>query len=704
MSVRNSTTCLGALAWLVTLLLIPATAHCQLNRMTPSALVVRPSVKRGLESWTVETHLGHGGLHALASHPNGHLVAIGGGDSVIRLWDLGKSQLKNVLAGHSALVSDLAWSPDGTLLASGAYDDRVLIWDTQTGIILRVITCGTGGLDSVSWSSDGKLLATGGYGTNTLKIWNPLNGDLVKHLGGHRMTISSTAWSRDGKWLASASNDKTIRLWNTTTWKLDKVLTGHAVRVRCIDWSADSRHLVSADNASKIRVWNIDSGQTTLTLSGRRPIADISWSPDGKKIAGSSYDATMRIWNLQGTLERTITCHDASVMRVNWLGDGSRLVSVDREGDLCLSDATTGTLLKKIPSHHAIPHDLAWSPNGRKLAIACEDSHVRVWNIEQRQVISFSGHDGKSLSLAWSSDGEYLASGSADGEIQIRHIDSKKILRILHQKDTPVNALAWSPNKNGLLASAGGDGIIRLWNPHTGHQAVSLEGHAKGVYALDWSPSGELLVSGGEDRAVRIWNTASGKLQKTLGTHGRRIYCIAWSGDGQSLASTSHEELWLWKMGDGNVQSPSGPRKLSGHVNWVRDVAWSPDGSRLASTGRDRTLRFWDYQTGRNISTLRGHAGQIDSMDFSPNGRTIATASTWDGSVRLWNTRTGLQVSTLLPLQGGVSAIVDADGKNIVFPADAGSELVYLIRTPQGQRMMEQREFNAAFNIPVQGQ
>jgi WD40 repeat protein len=671
--------------------------NVQSKQMALSALVSRPTAKAGLESWTVETRLPRASLRALACRPGGGIVATGGGDGVVRLWDANTGKLLNALVGHDGLVEELAWSPNGTLLASGGYEDRVIIWDARTGQILKTISCGTGGVYTVSWSPDGKLLATGGDGNDNLKIWNRFTGQLVKHLHGHQKSILSTEWSPDGNWLASAADDLTIRLWSTTDWKTVRVLKGHEARIRSIQWSGDSRRLISAGNAGTIRIWDAEIGRTTKVVAGHTDstsqpaIYDLDWSPDGKTIASVGTDKTVRIWKLDGTIQRTLSWHDSPVMEVCWLGDGSRLVSVDVGGNLCLGDWKTGKLQRKVQSHHAIPNGLAWSPDSLQLAVPCEDSRIRVWTVGKEHVVAFTGPTQKVLSVAWSPDGKHLAGGAEDGTIHVWEVASGKGHEIVRENNSPVTAIAWSPKADGSLAAAQGSGKILLCDPHNGRKRAVLKGHDGGTLALDWSPDGRLLASGGADQAVHIWNSDTGKLQKTLGKHSSRVYSVSFSPNGQSLVSSSYRELWAW-----SVESNQEPRKLTGHLNWVYATAWSVDGRTLASVSRDRTLKLWDVQRGRTLQSLTGHVGQIDSMSWSPDGRNIATASTWDGTVRLWNARTGSPGSILLPLKSGSSSVVSAEGKLSTFPAKRSSEMVFVVRSAHGQKILRQVEFSAA--------
>ena len=187
-----------------------------------------------------------------------------------------------------------------------------------------------------------------------------------------------------------------------------------------------------------------------------------------------------------------------------------------------------------------------------------------------------------------------------------------------------VTAVAFSPDGR-RLASAGGDGTVRLWDPATGAELAALTGHDGPVAAVAFSPDGRRLASAGEDGTVRLWDPATGA----------------------ELAA------------------------LTGHDGPVAAVAFSPDGRRLASAGGDGTVRLWDPATGAELAALTGHDGPVAAVAFSPDGRRLASAS-GDGTVRLWDSKATGALSLLrldAPIQAltwGREAIALGKGTSVV--------------------------------------
>ena len=142
----------------------------------------------------------------------------------MRLWDyqqreVEKSRVKRVLIAHTKGTTGVALSPDGKVLATGGLDGAMRLWDAVTGELKVTLTKSGYMVNSVAFSPDGTTVAStsGGWGDNTVHLWDAVTGELTGTLTGHEDVINSVTFSPDSSVLATGSWDGTIRLWDAVT-------------------------------------------------------------------------------------------------------------------------------------------------------------------------------------------------------------------------------------------------------------------------------------------------------------------------------------------------------------------------------------------------------------------------------------------------------------------------------------------------------
>jgi WD40 repeat protein len=273
------------------------------------------------------------GINSVAFSPDGVLLASGGQDSKIRLWDVDTGHSIGKRLGQLSIVDSVAFSPDGTTLASGGEDGLVRLFDVGTGQKTRTLAVRPAiprlvYIWAVAFSPDGTTLASAGG--RRIRLWDVEAGRLTAVFSGHR--ANSVTFSPEGTLLASGGQDKTIRLWDVETGRNIATLTGHTAAVKSVAFGPDGAILASGGD-STIRIWEVGTGRNILTFIGAtgnrlfHSVRSVSFNPNGTLLASCGNDNVL-LWDVQtGRNIATLTGHTAAVQSVAFSPKGSLLAS-----------------------------------------------------------------------------------------------------------------------------------------------------------------------------------------------------------------------------------------------------------------------------------------------------------------------------------------------------------------------------------------
>ncbi|MDJ0581127.1 NB-ARC domain-containing protein [Crocosphaera sp.] len=504
-------------------------------------------------------------VSSIAFSPDGKIIASASHDQTIKLWNVQTGECFNTLEGHKGWVSSIAFSPDGKIIASASHDQTLKIWDitsTSEKSLLSSVSAHTNTINSVAFHPTAPRIITCSD-DDTIKIWDIQTKEIRENLSFDYKSVTSALYSPDGEFLVSCSNDGTIIISSAKTLNILKVIDAHQSSVISLDINHDSKQLASCSNDHSFKIWELATGECLLNIQGNtHRILDIAISPNGKDLVSASNDRTAKIWNLETLKVSTLTTHQSWISSVAYSPDGKAVATASADQTIKLSDVKTSQLIKQLDQHTDIVRAVAFSPDGTKLVSGSEDNTVALWDITD--------------------------------------IVNTQLLKKFKAHENGVNSVAFSPDGK-IIATTSGDYIVKLWDSVNAGLIQKIKAHNSWVGSVAFSPDGKIIATASDDRTAKIWEIETGHLLKTFSKHKQPIRSVAFSPDGRIIATASDDQtITIWEIDSGTVL-----KTLEGHQHWVRSIVFSDDGTKLFSGSKDETIKIWNVSDGKLLNTLK---------------------------------------------------------------------------------------------------
>jgi len=568
--------------------------------------------------------------------PDGQLIATASSDETVKLWSR-KGQELTTLIGHKGIVASVSFSPDSQIIATASFDKTIKLWNRE-GQEIRTIEGHEGWIYSVSFSPDGRTIASASK-DGTARLWNqngspsrifrvPASAD--KSDGG----FNAVTFSPDGRKIAASSWDRTVKLWDLENGQ-EQTFRGHEDAVNSVNFSPDGNMLVTGSRDQTIKFWGLD-GRILKTLKGHTgEVSSVSFSPDGKTIVSAGFDKTVRLWDLNGEeLKPSLTGHNAQVNQAAFSPDGSTIASAGFDKTAKLWAHTHQEFLRfnghKIEGQDNNLWGISFSPDGQTIATASQDNTVKLWSRGGQEIKTLKGHSDTVTSVKFSSDDTMIATTSKDDTVMLWSRDGiriKVINKYERSDSNVVDSLSFSPNSQ-IIATADWLGNVKIWN-RDGTEFRTFKAHGDRIYDINFSPNGQMIATASRDKTVKLWNL-DGQLVKTLEGHSDQIYNASFSSDGNTIITSSRDNtIKLWNLDGQNIKTIDVSPVYSGQVYSAK---LSSNGKLIVAATRDGRITIWNLN-GDLLKILDAHTDIIDDVSFSPDGKSIASASRDDTAI-----------------------------------------------------------------------
>jgi WD40 repeat protein len=339
-------------------------------------------------------------------------------------------------------------------------------------------------------------------------------------IDGH---VVSLAWSAPLGLIAAASADGPIALFDAKTGQVRHNLPGHGFGTSCVAWSADGQHLASAGQDGKVRLWDPASGQQLKEMPGGAAwVERVAWCPNANILA-SAAGKKLRLWDLDAQMVREYPDHPSTIADIQWKPPyesiGARLVPhPGHSKESILASAGYGKLFLWSSNQETAVRTfdwngsmlvVAWSPDCKHIAVGGQDATVHFWVLQTGHDLQMAGYPTKVRELAWDPTGRYLATGGGAvpciWDFSGAGPENTTPLQLEAHKDN-VTCLAYQ-QRGALLASAGEDGLVALWQPGKQQGALALARHAAAVSQLAWAADDQQLAVGTAEGGVLVYAT-----------------------------------------------------------------------------------------------------------------------------------------------------------------------------------------------------
>ena len=671
---------------------------------------------------------------------------------------VGQSPQLVVQTGHGQAIYALAISPDKKLLASGGADRKIIIWDIPTGKQIYTLTEHNQTVLSLAFNREGNLLASGGA-DGGVKIWDVKRGVKLEDLSLQRKGVTSIAFSPDGKYLAVAGIEEVINIWELAPRKVTSTLKGYDDALEKIVFSSDGKLLVSFGRDHSLVAWDMVSGKPYRTNIYEPQMAlnnDLAISPDGTLVAVTSFSSNVLIWDLARDKTESIAFpvdakEDESyeIMHLVFASNEQLICDVNNQ---IVSWKFRSKEVKKIgDSPHSEGSALSISADTKFLAYSFDDN-IRTVALDTKSQQKFMGGFEPIMSLDFWLEGRTLITNGRGAHFfgdpfEFTRKEAGGVLAKLNgARYEYLPAINTFARFGGITEAKGSPGVgnieLRIFDSKEKAPPKIIKAHSESINAISAQTKGELFATCSKDKTLKIWNVFD--WEKPLRTFNESAKELAFSADGGWLAIITEDRKvklfstrsWqsrviykrdtgglgplfftpdsskiVFHVGHGvgdqylmvfdiNNKSPSRTLKLSplpsnidlkdflrkrtafpglSFMTLIADYAGSSKVRGPLSFSKDKetsliafqykdilkvenSVKIWDLRSGAELTNLIGHRGVIRSTAFSPNNRILASGSE-DTTVKLWDIKKGTELATISTLDNKKWVIYTPQGR-----------------------------------------
>lgn len=549
---------------------------------------------------------------------------------LLKLWDFATGELKRTWKNlHVGPVSCLEYSPNNELLASGGADSFIRVWDFNNQICKGTLKGAQGVIGVLRWHPREQVVVGAGDDA-TIYAWNLETREIVKTFPGHISKVTAISFTNDGKFFVSSSRDKVLILWDFEKGKQIRTVPVY----EGIECAMVLPHHMQLPNGVKLT----DESKVYVACAGEEGIVKV-WQMNDSKMLFKQEKSLISKASVEGGLAITQMLHNAQLQQI-------ALVSFDH--NIIVHDLSTFACRKQLIGFTDEILDLALM--GRKdqyLAMATNSNDIKVYDTLTMNSIILKGHSEIVLALAAYKN--ILLSSGKDNSVRIWQADFDNFtftcvaVGMKHTK--AVGSVDMSKVSGSFFASVSQDQCLKLWKlpkkfetqsePEKLNCINTQLAHEKDINCVTISPNDRYIATSSQDKTAKLWDSTDLKLLGVFRGHRRGVWSVRFAPIDQIVVTNAADcTIRLWSVRDMTCL-----KCLEGHDSSVLRVEFVSQGMQLLSAGADGLIKLWTIKSSECVQTLDKHENRVWSMAVTGDEMTFYSGGS-DSKLIKWNDMT----------------------------------------------------------------
>ncbi|KAH9522180.1 Transducin (beta)-like 3 [Dermatophagoides farinae] len=561
---------------------------------------------------------------------------------------------------HIGPIARIRFDTTGTLIATGGSDGTVKLWNlmqkycthnlkNHVRAVIQTITF------APRFTTDSYHIFVSGddYG---IHVWNLIDSKHLCVLEGHESKVTEILFTSNHQYFISGSRDKLVIIWNWHTMQKYRTMAVYeAIEAMILvpkrkfaqtlidDDDNNEQVLVVAGDGGLLTLWDWKNGQQLFAQ--KQSVLAIHQNHDKDTSSSQQY-----------TQINQLVYHPVS----------EQIVAISYDKDIVFHDVSTLKPTRQLVGTNDEVLDLKFiGQANRHIAVATNSPKIKVFDLDTSSCSFLIGHNDIVLTLAvFPYDRHLMISSSKDNSIRVWKFDNNDCHRAwcIYQgtgHTHSVTSLATSLLAGNLFFLSGSeDTTLKFWKlPNTetvfDSEQLSIENindkptnlrskytqscHEKTINSIDVAPNDQLVATGSQDRTAKLWSLPNLKLISIFRGHRKGIWSVRFSPVDQILATGSADStIKIWSIG---TEQQTCLKTFQGHESSVLKLSFIDEGIQLLSSSSDGNLKIWSLQSNDCLATFDAHEGKVWAMDVTDDERTIVTGGD-DSTIAIWMDRT----------------------------------------------------------------